>query len=259
MAATATLEEYLVEIREQVCSRCIEKPPGGPPCGPLGKDCGVELHLPQLIDAIHQVQSPLLEPYLQHNRSEICEKCAFLHSSICPCPMDYLAALIVQAVETVDRRPQENSLAAPEWAEANQPVDIEGIRRAYYQAVGTWKGCDWPTYFGKTGLNLKGWTAMQAAAMAWETLDPDAVADWKGAAQWLVQVENLARQAEARATEALQAALAGHWEEALHKAESAWALEFSTGRPLRLGFPLTWQPLRQLIETATMARKEKPQ
>ena len=26
------LEEYLQEIREQVCVHCIERPPGGPPC-----------------------------------------------------------------------------------------------------------------------------------------------------------------------------------------------------------------------------------
>jgi hypothetical protein len=37
------LAEYLGEIREQVCSRCPERPPGGTPCAPLGKDCGIEL------------------------------------------------------------------------------------------------------------------------------------------------------------------------------------------------------------------------
>ena len=37
--------EYLAEIRKQVCSRCVERPPGGPPCAPLGKQCGVEMHL----------------------------------------------------------------------------------------------------------------------------------------------------------------------------------------------------------------------
>ena len=33
-------------------SRCIERPPGGPPCAPLGKECGIEMHLPAVIDAI---------------------------------------------------------------------------------------------------------------------------------------------------------------------------------------------------------------
>src|SRR5438046_1261907 len=107
MIAAPELKEYADEIRNQVCSRCIERPAGGPPCAPLGKDCGVEMHLPELIEAIHEVDNPLIGAYLEHNRRGICEHCAFLHSSICPCPMDYLAVLLVQAVETVDERRRE--------------------------------------------------------------------------------------------------------------------------------------------------------
>src|ERR1700694_3609911 len=88
MVADTELTEYLDEIRAHVCSRCVERPPGGPPCAPLGKDCGIEMYLPQLVDSIHAVQSQRIDPYLAHNRMEICSHCAFLHSSICPCPMD---------------------------------------------------------------------------------------------------------------------------------------------------------------------------
>jgi hypothetical protein len=98
------IAEYLGEIRQQVCSRCVERPPGGPPCEPLGKNCGLEMHLPELIASIREVHSSLVEPYLQNNRQKICESCAFLHSSICPCPMDYLSALVIEAVEAVDQR-----------------------------------------------------------------------------------------------------------------------------------------------------------
>src|SRR6266700_998449 len=104
MVSEPVLAEYLAEIRNEVCSHCVERPAGGPPCAPLGKQCGVEMHLPQLIDAIHEVKSPLIQPYLEHNRSVICQKCPFLHDSMCPCPMDYLSILLVQAVETVDQR-----------------------------------------------------------------------------------------------------------------------------------------------------------
>src|SRR3954452_20858476 len=97
--AQADLTEYLTEIRGSVCSRCVERPPGGPPCAPLGKDCGVEMHLPQLIESIREVHSDLAAPYLNHNRRQICASCALLHSSVCPCPMDYLAVLVVEAVE----------------------------------------------------------------------------------------------------------------------------------------------------------------
>lgn len=107
MVTDTELNEYLDEIRKEVCSRCVERPPGGPPCAPLGKQCGVELHLPEIIDSIHGERSDSIVPYLEHNRHQICEKCQFLHSSICPCPMDYLAVLLVEAVEAVDRRHAE--------------------------------------------------------------------------------------------------------------------------------------------------------
>jgi hypothetical protein len=100
----ADLGDYLTEIRNYVCSRCVERPRGGPPCAPLGKNCGVEMHLPELIAAIREVRSKSLGPYLDHNRRVICENCVLLHSSICPCPMDYLSCLIVEAVEAVDER-----------------------------------------------------------------------------------------------------------------------------------------------------------
>ncbi len=179
--AEADVAEYLTEMRDRVCSRCVERPPGGPPCAPLGKNCGVEMHLPELIDSIHQVHSDLLEPYLAHNRKAICEKCAFLHSSICPCPMDYLSALIVEAVEAVDQRRGGEVAAAPRPAGG-----LEEIRRAYREAAGSWRGCDWPTQFGKTGLDLRGWSAAEARQMAAEqTRGTVAGQDWTAAANWL--------------------------------------------------------------------------
>ena len=111
MLSEAKLGEYMNEIRAQVCSRCIERPPGGPPCAPLGKECGIEMHLPKLIDEIHGVHSDSIAPYLENNRNHICETCALHHSSVCPCPMDYLAVLLVEAVETVDRRHEEGEVA----------------------------------------------------------------------------------------------------------------------------------------------------
>lgn len=112
MTTEAELGEYLDQIRQTVCSRCVERPVGGPPCLPLGKLCGVELHLESLVDSIHQVKSNRIAPYLDHNRQEICEHCALLHSSVCPCPMDYLAMLLVQAVETVDDRRASGEMPA---------------------------------------------------------------------------------------------------------------------------------------------------
>jgi hypothetical protein len=104
MLTESELTEYLDEIREHVCSRCVERPPGGPPCAPQGKKCGVELHLPQLIDAIHEVRSGSIVPYLENNQEKVCRFCDHIDTSICPCPLRYLAVLIVEAVEAVDQR-----------------------------------------------------------------------------------------------------------------------------------------------------------
>lgn len=254
MVTEAELSEYLDEIRQEVCSRCVERPSGGPPCAPLGKMCGVELHLADLIDSIHQVRSNFLEPYLNHNRQEVCEKCAFLHSSFCPCPMDYLALLIVQAVETVDARRGPGAEPARGTRNRRAEVGVEEIRRAYQEAVGAWTGCDWATCIGKTGLNLQGWTALRARAMFLEAEDPVQVQDWLWASHWLTRVERHAQQAEAHAAEAVQAAAAGRWRDALTAAESAWALEFATGRPLRHGPRSGWLRLREVIEVAYLQR-----
>jgi hypothetical protein len=112
MIAEAELAEYLDEIRKQVCSRCVERPPGGPPCLPAGKECGIELHLPALIEAVRQIKSGSIIPYLENNQLQICETCVHLHDSMCPCPLHYLACLIVPAIEAVDERRQQQLGAA---------------------------------------------------------------------------------------------------------------------------------------------------
>jgi hypothetical protein len=104
MLTQERLAEYLEEIRQHVCRRCVERPPGGPPCVPQGKECGVELHLSELVDAIHEKRSDWIGPYLDNNRHKVCEQCALHHGPSCPCPMDYLAVLVVEAVEAVDER-----------------------------------------------------------------------------------------------------------------------------------------------------------
>jgi hypothetical protein len=75
--------------------------------------------------------------------------------------MDTLALLVVQAIEAVDRRhspPSERPGAA----------SLEEIARTYEEAAGAWTGCDWPTAFGPTMLDLNGMTAAEADARAAE-------------------------------------------------------------------------------------------
>jgi hypothetical protein len=252
MLAANELNEYLDEIRHQVCSRCVERPPGGPPCAPLGKACGVEMHLPQLIEAIHLVHSNSLVPYLETNREHVCQHCSFLHSSICPCPMDYLAALVVEAVETVDERRRAAGLERPGQVEP-VPGGVEAVRRAFREAEGRWVGCDWHTAFGPNRLDLVGLTAAEAEAMA-VLLDreraPEATC-WHAAAGWLARVEEHARLAQKCASAAVAAAEAGDWQQSMENARRAVRLELQPGRPLRFGAEMTWQPLLRAVAEAS--------
>ncbi len=256
MTVAVDVSEYLAEIRSQVCSRCVERPPGGPPCEPLGKFCGVERHLPELVESIHAVQSDLLGPYLLHNRLQICEHCALYHSDICPCPMDYLLALIIQAVETVDRR--HAAVNPPRQEPEPLPLGWDDIYQAYEEGVGTWTGCDWPTRVGKTGLDLNGCTATRAEALARELAGTTEGMDWQVAAAWLGQIERYAEQAEKSAFQAMNAARAGNWREALEHAQRAWALEFASGRPMWREFTPAWQKLHLIAEKVYLAPPPKP-
>lgn len=252
---TATDREYLDAIREEVCNHCVERPAGGPPCYPLGKSCGVELHLHELVNSIHQVHSSRIGPYLDHNRNEICEHCVLHNTSVCPCPMDYLAVLVVDAVERVDQHRQEQ---LKRKISANENVaklpDIDDVRRAYELGVGTWSGCDWQTSFGKSGLDLRG---MDSRSVNMWLAETETAEDWKKAAKWLAEVERRALQAERQAMAAVRAAAEDRWEEALQHVDAAWSLEFSTGRPMRRDMPLAWQRLREVIELGCLARRSK--
>jgi hypothetical protein len=249
MITEAEREEYLAEIRRQVCSHCKERPVGGPPCAPLGKPCGVELYLPELIEAIHEVQGEVIEPYRQSKQRLVCSRCAYSHSDACPCPMDYWFVPILHAVELVDQRRQRHARGHQLVAglpRQNNP-DLGAVARVYEEAAGTWTGCDWTTRFGNNDLDLNGWMAEEAESMAVESTDPDEVEDWTAAAAWLAQIEKNAEQAEAQAALAVAAAHAGEWGEALEHARRALLLEFASGRPLWNHAPLTWQRLWNAI------------
>ena len=124
---------------------------------------------------------------------------------------------------------------------------------AYREAVGTWTGCDWPTKYGKAGLDLDGWTAEEAAAAAQDHRGTAGEADWRDASRWLARVEQFARRAEVEASQAVQAAAAGAWNDALGHAKWAQACEFLTGRTVWRGSPSTWQPLLRAIFAAMPA------
>jgi hypothetical protein len=96
------LQEYMAEIRAQACCHCIERLPGAPPCEQLGKHCGIEMHLPVLVQVAHAIRSGMIDPYIDCFHETICMTCPYRSTSECPCPLDYLLPLAIDAIETVD-------------------------------------------------------------------------------------------------------------------------------------------------------------
>jgi hypothetical protein len=134
---------------------------------------------------------------------------------------------------------------------------MEQIRLAYEEAAGKWSGCDWPTCFGKTGLDLQDCTAAMAEHLAMESSGIGS-SDWMAAARWLAQVELNAEQAEVQGALALAAANAGDVAGALEHAAKACELERETGRPpVGCGGP-GWQRLQDALREAAPAPATAP-
>lgn len=104
MATENEYQPYLDELRASVCSHCIERQPGNPPCSEHGWPCGIELHIPEMVETCRQTDSSLIDPYIQQLHDKICANCQFNGGLTCPCPLDYLLELAVEAIERVESR-----------------------------------------------------------------------------------------------------------------------------------------------------------
>ena len=106
------MSEYRDELRAEVCSRCVERPGGGPPCEPLGKRCAIELYLGELVSEAHAIRSEAIDPYLDTLHRQTCAACENRDTDHCPCPLDYLHVLAIHAIDEVDYRRGQHPAAA---------------------------------------------------------------------------------------------------------------------------------------------------
>ncbi|MFO0790787.1 MAG: hypothetical protein U0805_15125 [Pirellulales bacterium] len=100
------LADYRAQLRADVCSRCIERSSHVPQCGDAGGGCGIESHLAELVELCRTTDSARIDPYIDQLHGKICAYCDKQNAPCCPCPLDYLLALAIEAVETVERRRQ---------------------------------------------------------------------------------------------------------------------------------------------------------
>ena len=121
---------------------------------------------------------------------------------------------------------------------------MEAVGWAYDRAQGAWTGCDWPTSFGDTGLDLNGITSHQALLMSRATAGVEA-ADWREAVQWLRLVESDAEAAEEAARWAVEGVGRGDLAAARRDAQSACDLEARYHpRPV-------WADLKEAVDAAS--------
>ena len=76
---------------------------------PLGERCGIEINHAALIDAVHGVRSLTMDPYIDRFHDDVCTHCPNRVTDQCPCPLDALLLLAVEAIEGVDQHRQERA------------------------------------------------------------------------------------------------------------------------------------------------------
>jgi hypothetical protein len=97
--------EYLAELREPICSHCIQRGPDCPPCAPPhGRPCGIEAHLVDLVEICRTTDTAPMASYIEKLHDLVCPTCEYKDSSACPCPLNYLLQLAVEAIEAVESR-----------------------------------------------------------------------------------------------------------------------------------------------------------
>jgi len=135
--------EYMTEARAEVCGRCPQRTADQFPFGAECWRCGIELQLPELVDAIHAAETGLPAGPAP-DQHKVCARCLHLRSARCPCAVEALTDVLVRAVRAVDARREQR--CAMRRVLRRQPrkqrFSIRPIIQAYEEATGTCVCCD---------------------------------------------------------------------------------------------------------------------
>ncbi len=109
-----THQEYLDAIRERVCPYCMDSIMHGKQfvrCGlPSVRKCPIELYLPQVVEVVESVDSPLITDYVSTLRDKVCAFCGNSEGDFCAlrlhadCALDRYFMLVAEAVQSVNLR-----------------------------------------------------------------------------------------------------------------------------------------------------------
>jgi hypothetical protein len=143
MRTRALYGDYLAEIRTEVCGHCPERVPGRPPLGARCRRCGVELHLAELVESLHEAGSAVVEYGPPPDRRTACALCACLGSAVCPCPVAALIHRVVRAVRAVDEQRSQTAVLRRRLGPSRRDqAPAAALIRSYEAATGTCVCCD---------------------------------------------------------------------------------------------------------------------
>jgi hypothetical protein len=104
-------QKYLDAIRSNVCPVCMDSVMLGDEfmrCGlPPGRKCPIEIFLPQVVEVMESVHSPLIEDYVPALREKVCALCRHAEGDFCilrlqaDCPLDRYFVLVAEAIDEV--------------------------------------------------------------------------------------------------------------------------------------------------------------
>ena len=102
------MDKYLKAIKENVCSICVDSNEKGFCTLNAKETCAVELFFPQILEAVHSVDSKKMQDYHDKLRETVCVKCRAQEDGNCylredaNCSLDRYFSLIVEIIHKVD-------------------------------------------------------------------------------------------------------------------------------------------------------------
>jgi hypothetical protein len=60
--------------------------------------------LDEIVELAHATHSRMIDPYIDRFHADVCAHCANRETRHCPCPLDALLFLAIEAIDTVDAR-----------------------------------------------------------------------------------------------------------------------------------------------------------
>ena len=96
-------------LRNTVCAVCLDRKDDGSCALSGGRTCGLEAHLPRILEVVQTVHSSRMDEYVEAIRQRVCAVCEQDAQGVCraredgECALDAYLPLVVDALEEAER------------------------------------------------------------------------------------------------------------------------------------------------------------